>query len=155
MSDPAPVRTTSSSPRNRPALVPDGLRHHRQRVLQFAPLMSLVVPAIAGMTALVLLSGSASAWRGLIGFVAALIALPTAPIVGLPVIGGSGRWAAAVLSSLALWSLLGVVAARRSTRRMAASWPEWRKEWLRLAIGAWAGAMIGMALAAAYLLFVA
>lgn len=155
MSEPAPVRTMSSSPRNRPALVPDGLRYHRQRVLQFAPLMSLVVPAIAGTMALVLLSGSTSTWRGLIGFVAALVALPTAPIVGLPVVGGSGRWVVAVLSSLGLWCSLGVVAARRSTRRMAASWPEWRKEWLRLAFGAWAGAMIGMALAGAYLLFVA
>lgn len=155
MSEPAPIRSMSSSHRNRPALVPDGLRYHRQRVLHLAPLMSLVVPVIAGLMALVLLSGSASTWRGLIGFVAALVALPTAPIVGLPVVSGSGRWAVAVLSSLGLWCLLGVVAARRSTRRMAASWPEWRKEWLRLAIGAWVGAMIGMALAGIYLLFVA
>ena len=145
----------SPSSRTRPDLVPDGLQYHRQRVLQFAPLMSLTVPMISGILALVLLRGSTSTWRGLIGFVAAVVALPTAPIVGLPVVGGSGRWVAALLSSLALWCLLGIVAARRSTRRMAASWPEWRREWLRLAVGAWAGAMIGMVLAGAYLLFVA
>lgn len=154
MSELAPVRTMSS-PGNRPAPVPDGLRYHRQRVLQLAPLMSLVVPLIAGTMALVLLSGSSSTWRGLIGFVAAVMALPTAPIVGLPVVGGSGRWVVAVLSSGGLWCALGIVAARRSTRRMAASWPEWRREWLRLAIGAWVGAMIGMALAGAYIVFVA
>lgn len=155
MNDPAPVRSMSPSSRTRPDLVPDGLQYHRQRVLQFAPLMSLTVPMISGILALVLLRGSTSTWRGLIGFVAAVVALPTAPIVGLPVVGGSGRWVAALLSSLALWCLLGIVAARRSTRRMAASWPEWRREWLRLAVGAWAGAMIGMVLAGAYLLFVA
>ncbi|MGA0879130.1 MAG: hypothetical protein ACO3SP_08440, partial [Ilumatobacteraceae bacterium] len=108
----------SPSSRTRPDLVPDGLQYHRQRVLQFAPLMSLTVPMISGILALVLLRGSTSTWRGLIGFVAAVVALPTAPIVGLPVVGGSGRWVAALLSSLALWCLLGIVAARRAPPRL-------------------------------------
>lgn len=114
--------------------------------------MSLAIPVVSGIVGLVLLHGSTSTWRGLVGFVATLVAAPTAPVVGLPVVGGSGRWALALSSSAVLWCALGIVAARRSTRRMAASWPEWRKEWLRLAFGAWAGALIGIALSGAYLL---
>lgn len=153
MSDPAPARTTSRPVASRRRdIVPDGLRFHRQRVLQFGPLMSLAVPVVSAIFGLLLLDGSESTWRGLVGFVAILVATPTAPVLGMPAVGGTGRWAVALLSSAVLWCVLGFVAARRSTRRMASSWPEWRKEWLRLAFGAWAGALIGIALSGAYLL---
>ena len=117
--------------------------------------MSLVFPAIAAIVALLLLRGSATAWRGIVGFIAAVLALPTLPAVGLPVAGGSTRWVLAASSSLVLWLALGYVASRRATRRMAASWPEWRHEWTRLAAGIWIGSLIGLALAGAYLLVLA
>jgi hypothetical protein len=134
------------------SVVPDGPRFHEQRVRQFGMLMSLTVPAIAGVAALVLLYGSQSAWRGIVGFTAALIALPTMPIFGLPVTTGPLRWALTITTSIALWLFLGHVAARRAVRKMASSWPEWRQQWWPLAFGAWSGALIGMALAGGYLL---
>lgn len=134
----------------RAAVVPDGPRFHQQRVLRFGPLRSLLVPALAGAAALVLLTGSDSTWKGILGFTAALVAVPTLPAVGLPVADGGARWFVAVASSLILWLFLGHVAARRSTRKMASTWPEWRQEWLRLALGAWTGALIGIGIAGAY-----
>jgi hypothetical protein len=134
------------------SVVPDGPRFHEQRVRQFGMLMSLTVPATAGVVALVLLYGSQSTWRGIVGFTAALIALPTMPIFGLPVTTGPLRWALTIATSLALWLFLGHVAARRAVRKMASSWPEWRQQWWPLAFGAWSGALIGMALAGGYLL---
>lgn len=151
MSEPAPQQSRLRSH----DVVPDGLVHHRQQVLQYGALMSLVVPAVAGLVAVVLLRGSQSTWRGVVGFLAATVAVPTMPVTGLPVVGGTIRWLLALGSSLALWLGLGYVAARRSTRKMASSWPEWRQEWLRLAWGAWIGALIGMAGAGAYLLLLA
>ena len=134
------------------SVVPDGPRFHEQRVRQFGMLMSLTVPAIAGVGSLVLLYGSQSAWRGLVGFTAAVIALPTMPIFGLPITTSPLRWALTIATSLALWLFLGHIAARRAVRKMASSWPEWRQQWLPLAFGAWSGALIGMALAGGYLL---
>lgn len=116
-------------------------------------MVSLVVPAGSGLIALGLLYGSHSTWRGAVGFLAALLALPTLPFVGIPVAGGSVRWLVAAVSSVGLWLFIGHIAARRAARRMAASWPEWRQQWWRLAIGAWSGSLIGMGCAGVYLLF--
>jgi hypothetical protein len=99
------------------------------------------------LVAAVLLVGSDSAWRGVPGFVLAIVALPTLPMTGIPVMGGSVRWLVAVVTSGALWFVIGAVAARRSSSRAVASWPEWRREWLRLAIGIWIGALVGIAVA--------
>jgi hypothetical protein len=136
------------------SVVPDGLRFHQQQVLHYGPFMSLVVPAIAGFVAGALLYGSETTWRGIIGFLAALIALPTLPIFGLPLADGAMRWLLTAASSFGLWLLLGHIAARRAARKMAASWPEWRQQWWRLAIGVWLGSLLGMAVAGGYLLLV-
>lgn len=106
--------------------------------------------AIAGAIAVVsavLLVGSDSVWRGVPGFVLAVVALPTLPMTGIPVMGGGLRWLVAIVTSGALWFVVGAVAARRSSSRAVASWPEWRREWLRLAVGAWIGSLVGIAVA--------
>lgn len=132
--------------------VPDGPRFHRQQIVRYGPLASLIVPAVSGILALILLYGSQSTWRGIIGLTAALLALPTLPIVGIPVTAGPTRWLVAIISSVALWLFLGHVAARRASRRMASSWPEWRQQWWRLAAGSWMGSLLGLGLAGAFLL---
>ena len=112
---------------------------------------SFAVPAVCGLLALVLLVGSESSWRGVLGFVLAVMALPTMPLVGIPVMGGAVRWLVALATSTIVWLVLGGVAARRSTRRVVTSWPEWRREWRRLVIGVWLGALVGIGLAATLL----
>lgn len=113
--------------------------------------MGVVPMAVSGLFSLLVLWGSQSTVRGLIGFVFAVIACPTLPLIGFPVSSGSGRWLLVIASSAALWAGLGVLAARRARSRAVAGWPEWRREWLRMAIGVWIGAFVGFAIAAIFL----
>ncbi len=103
--------------------------------------------AVIALVAAILLVGSDSAWRGVPGFVLAVVAVPTLPMTGIPVMGGAVRWLVAVITSALVWFVVGAVAARRSSRRPITGWPEWRREWLRLAVGIWAGSLVGIAIA--------
>ena len=147
--DLVPLRVVSDLARV--PIVPDGVRYHRFMVRRNGPLMGLSIPFACGLLALLLLTGSESTWRGVLGFVLAIMALPTLPLMGIPVMGGAVRWLLAIVSSAVVWALIGFVAARRSTSRVATSWPEWRREWRRLAIGVWFGALLGIGVAATLL----
>lgn len=104
--------------------------------------------ALSGLLSIVVLWGSQSTIRGIVGFVLAVMSCPTLPVFGLPMSTGTGRWLAAIASSALLWGVVGFIAARRSTTRAVAGWREWRREWLRLAIGVWVGSLVGFAIAA-------
>jgi hypothetical protein len=108
----------------------------------------VAIAAVIGLLAAALLIGSTSAIRGVPGFILAIIAIPTLPLFGVPVMGGTVRWLLAIVSSAALWAFVGHLAAQRSTNRTISSWPEWRREWTRLSIGVWVGAMFGLGVAA-------
>lgn len=127
--------------------MPDGPRHHRRLVRRLGPAVSVSTASVIALVAAILLVGSDSAWRGVPGFVLAVIAVPTLPMTGIPVMGGFARWLIALITSAGVWIAVGAVAARRSSRRPMASWPEWRREWLRLAVGIWVGALVGIAVA--------
>lgn len=127
--------------------VPDGPRHHRHMVRRGGPLVAVGVALAVGIVAAMLLVGSNSAWRGVPGFVLAVASVPTLPVFGVPVMGGTTRWVLAVVTSAMLWFAVGTLAARRSTSRVLTSWPEWRREYVRLAVGVWAGALLGLAVA--------
>ena len=79
--------------------------------------MSIASAAAVALVAAILLVGSDSAWRGVPGFVLAIVAVPTLPMTGIPVMGGATRWFVALITSAALWFVIGAVAARRSSRR--------------------------------------
>jgi len=104
--------------------------------------------AMAGIASMLALRGSQSTLRGLVGFVLAVMSCPTLPIFGFPLATGNAKWLAVIASSAAVWAAVGYVAARRSTTRAVAGWPEWRREWFRLAIGIWIGSLVGFAIAA-------
>lgn len=104
--------------------------------------------AVSGLASIILLWGSQSTLRGVIGFVLAVMSCPTLPLFGFPVSSSGSELLIVIASSAALWIALGYVAVRRSTSRAVAGWPEWRKEWLRLAIGVWIGSLLGFAVAA-------
>lgn len=127
--------------------VPDGVVHHRETVRRLGPWLSVAVATGLGIVAAMLLVDSHTAWRGIPGFVLALLAVPTLPLFGVPVMGGTTRWVLAVVTSGAGWWFAGRLAARRSTNRVVSSWPEWRREWTRLAVGAWSGALAGLLVA--------
>lgn len=138
------LMTVSQSPN----IVPDGVVYHRVLVRKFGPYVAVAISAIIGILAAVLLIGSESAARGIPGFILAIVAIPTLPLFGVPVMGGTVRWLLAITSSASIWAFIGHLAARRSTNRSISSWPEWRREWTRLSIGVWVGAMFGLGVAA-------
>lgn len=112
----------------------------------FAIALSIAV-LIVGLF-LIVLPGSIT---GVLGFVLTVIALPTLPLFGVPAIGGFVRYFLSVVSSLALWWVIGHYAARRAIQSTISSWPEWLREFRPLAIGVVLGSLISLALAAAVL----
>ncbi|MFM8857360.1 MAG: hypothetical protein ACKOI2_09185 [Actinomycetota bacterium] len=128
--------------------VPEGIEYHLRVVRTYGFLAALVPMTVAGVASMLTLWGSQSTIRGLVGFVLAVLSCPTLPIFGFPLATGGGKWLAVIVSSAAVWMAVGFVAARRSTTRAVAGWPEWRREWFRLAIGIWIGSLIGFAIAA-------
>ena len=129
-------------------VVPDGVVYHRNLVRKCGPYVAVAISAVIGIFAALLLIGSESAMRGIPGFILAIVAIPTLPLFGVPVMGGHVRWLLAIVSSEAIWAFIGHLAAQRSTNRTISSWPEWRREWTRLSIGVWVGAMFGLGVAA-------
>jgi hypothetical protein len=127
--------------------VPGGLRQHRTRVRRWGVLAGLAIPGVLGVVATALLRGSETGWRGIPGFALAVMAVPTLPLAGIPAAGGSTRWTVAIVTSALLWLLVAVTATRRAALRVPTGWREWRREWLPLAAGVWAGALVALGVA--------
>jgi lysylphosphatidylglycerol synthetase-like protein (DUF2156 family) len=156
-----PKNTSASAPRSTPpkieapsitrGAVPEGIEHHLRLVRTYGWLGALVPMAAAGAASMLVLRGSQSTVRGLVGFVLAVVSCPTLPVFGFPLATGGAKWLAVIASSAAVWATVGFIAARRSTNRAIAGWREWRREWFRLAIGIWIGSLVGFAIAASIL----
>lgn len=126
------------------APVPMGPRAYRARVRAIGPLVALVIPAAFGVLSLLLLHGSTSAARGISGFGLAVLAAPGLLVMGAPLRSGGGTYLAGVAMSAALWFVLGVIAARRATRRPASSWRDFWGELLSLAVAVWIGVVVSL-----------
>lgn len=105
---------------------------------QQGPFAGLLLPGLLGAIALLLLRNNTQAWRGLGGFLLAVLAAPGLLVVGAPLKSGSS-YALAVVGSAVVWILLGVVAARMATRTPVATWRDFWREYLWLAAGVWIG----------------
>jgi len=80
-----------------------------------------------------------STLRGVLAFLLAVLAAPVLLVAGVPLSGGPGDHSWALLASVAMWLLLGAIAARRATRLPAASWRDFWRDYLWLASGVWLG----------------
>jgi hypothetical protein len=109
--------------------------------------LGLLSPAVLGLLSLVLLRDNTSTTRGVLGFLAAVLAAPGLLVAGAPMAGSTGLYMVAVLGSAAVWLLVGVVAARRATRTPVASWGDYWKEYVWIAGGVWLG-VVGALVAA-------
>ena len=104
-----------------------------------------MLPAAAlGVLAFVLLHNNTAKVRGLAGFGAAVLAAPALLAAGIPLSTASGRFAIGVALSVALWLVVGLIAARRATRSPVATWPDFWREYLWLAGGVWLGVVAGL-----------
>ena len=143
-----PAQEESASLENR--VVPDGIVAHRKALRALGGFVALGVAMsvlIVGLGFLVL----PGAVTGVLGFVLIVIALPTLPLFGVPAAGGFLIYAGGFITSAALWWIAGHYASLRASRRVIASWPEWRGEFRPLAIGVVLGSLISLALAAVVL----
>jgi hypothetical protein len=135
-----------------PSPVRRGPLAYRRHLRTFGPLLALVVPALALATSTLLkpvvsCTGTcapqvAASW------VLPALAFPTTVLWGIPLEGGSVRYAGAAVTSMLVWLGLGWLAARRATRSPVASWGNWWSEFAWALGSLWAGTLLGMVLLA-------
>ena len=126
-----------------------GPKAYRRQVRQGGPIAGLLIPAMIGLIGLLLLRNNTQTWRGIGGFLLAIVAAPVLLVTGAPLTTGHS-YTLALLGSAALWVLLGTIASRMATRTPVATWRDFWREYLWLAGGVWVG--IGVALVAANLI---
>jgi hypothetical protein len=133
-----------ASPRPVPKM---GGRSYRRSIRSRGPVLALLIPAVLGVTAVLMLRNSTSTARGLGGFVAAVLAAPLLPTFGAPIRSGGSVVLMAIAASVVLWLVIGVVASRRAAGRPLATWGAFWSEYLLLAMAAWAGVVLSIVLA--------
>lgn len=121
--------------------MPDGPLAYRQAI-QRRGMAAAVAPAtLMGGVSLLLLAGSTSTARGVVGFALAVAGAPVLLIAGTPLEHGTGVVLLCILSSGVLWAAIGRVAARRATGVPAATWRDFWREYLWLAVPVWLGSV--------------
>jgi hypothetical protein len=127
-----------------------GHRWYRMRLRVFGPLVGLVPMGLLGAASwLVLRIGSGRA-SGTIGLVTGATAAPGLLVAGAP-FADNARYPTAVLASVPVWLVLGLIASRRATRSLIASWRDYWRELAFLTVALMAG-VIGAILVATALL---
>jgi hypothetical protein len=121
-----------------------GPRAYRSKLRASGPIAALVPPAVLGCVSLILLRGHGSLSRGIAGFLMALLAAPGLLVAGAPLRSGRNVYLGAVAGSAVLWMLVGAIAARRATRVPAASWRDFWREYMWLAVGVWLGVVVAL-----------
>lgn len=98
------------------------------------PFVALALPTLLGLVAAVALGADSPSRRGVLGFVAAVMAAPVLPVLGIPLRSGATLVVAAAVASAVLWLLIGWRAARRST-----SWAGFTVEYGSMVLAVWIG----------------
>ncbi|MDP9464224.1 MAG: hypothetical protein M3P52_06345 [Actinomycetota bacterium] len=93
---------------------------------------------------MLLLRGHTSFVRGIAGFLTAVLAAPGLLVAGAPLRSGRSVYLVAVAGSAVLWMIVGAIAARRATRIPAATWRDYWREYLWLAVGVWLGVVVAL-----------
>jgi hypothetical protein len=93
---------------------------------------------------LMLLHGHKSLTRGVAGFLTAVMAAPGLLVAGAPLRSGHGVYLGAIVGSAVLWMVVGAISAMRATRLPAASWRDYWREYLWLAVGVWLGVVVAL-----------
>ena len=85
-----------------------------------------------------------SLFRGILGFLTAILAAPGLLVAGVPLRSGGSVYLGAVIGSAVMWMIVGAISARRATRIPAASWRDYWREYLWLAMGVWLGVIVAL-----------
>lgn len=120
-----------------------GPRWYRARIRLFGPLLGLVPMALLGGGAVLALRAGDGRLSGLIGLLGGVTAAPGLLVAGAP-LASSDNYPLAVLASVPLWLLLGLVASRRATVSSVASWRDYWRELAFLTIAVLLGAIAAL-----------
>lgn len=104
--------------------------------------------AILGAISLISLRVGDGRPSGLIGLMSGVSAAPGLLVAGAP-FADDARYQLAIVASIPLWLLLGLLASRRATNRSLASWGDYAREltWLTIGVVMGAGAALVVAVA--------
>lgn len=127
-----------------------GPRWYRRRIRLLGPVLAVVPPALLGALAWLVLRSTEGRTSGMLGLFGGVVAAPGLLVAGAP-FGDDDTYVLAVLASIPLWLLIGVVASRRATRSPMASWRDFWREYAWLAAGVVVGATAALVAAAAVL----
>ena len=114
------------------------------------PLLGVLPMAVLGVISLLSLRIGNGRTSGLIGLMSGVSAAPGLLVAGAPFADDS-RYPLAVLGSVPLWLLLGLLASRRATARPVANWADYWRELLWLTLGVVVGACAALIAAATVL----
>lgn len=108
----------------------------------------MVPMAILGAISLISLRVGDGRPSGLIGLMSGVSAAPGLLVAGAP-FADDARYQLAIVASIPLWLLLGLLASRRATNRSLASWGDYAREltWLTIGVVMGAGAALVVAVA--------
>lgn len=120
-----------------------GPRWYRARIRLFGPFLGVTPMAILGGIALVALRLGDGRLSGLIGLIGGVSAAPGLLVAGAP-LANSDQYPIAVLASVPLWLLLGLIASRRATTHVVATWSDYWRELIFLTIGVALGALAAL-----------
>lgn len=95
--------------------------------------------AILGLISIVALRSGDGRTSGLIGLVSGVSAAPGLLVVGAP-LADDTLYPIAILASVPLWLVIGLIASRRATRSTIAGWGDYSRELLWLTVGVMMGA---------------
>jgi hypothetical protein len=116
-----------------------GPRWYRARIRTWGPLLGVIPMIVLGATAMIALRVGDGKTSGLIGLFGGVSAAPGLLVAGAP-FADESRYPLAVLASVPLWLLLGLIASRRATRSLVANWADYWRELTYLTIGVVLGA---------------
>lgn len=109
----------------------------------FGPFLGLVPMVVLGSVAAIALRVGDGRTSGLIGLFGGVTAAPGLLVAGAP-LANSEHYTLAVVASIPLWLVLGLIASRRATSRVMASWSDYWRELAFLTIGVFLGALAAL-----------
>ena len=114
------------------------------------PILGVGPMIVIGAIALSALRAGDGRASGLVGLIGGVSAAPGLLVAGAPFADDS-HYPIAVLASVPLWLVLGLIASRRATRSTVASWRDYWRELFWLTLGVVMGAAAALVAAAAIL----
>lgn len=138
---PSPYDVPSGAP------LTEGPRWYRTRIRRWGPLVGLLVPGTVGAIAYLSLRLSDAPWSGAVGLIGGVFAAPVLLLVGAP-FGERSLYPVAIVASVVLWVLVGLLASRRATRNPMATWSDYWRHFAWMCGGIWVGCGLALGIAA-------